>query len=88
MSDIFLTNVRKILCHAEFACRRCSKPYLCMGLAPVNNLGQVSGNAERLGHEICNACEAADQEHERREYNRSRQQRAWVKRAKEKLHRK
>lgn len=75
-----MSNVRKIMCHAEFACARCGKPYLCMAVAPWKDGAGVTGDAERCGRDICNDCDQADRESERKAYNLDRQRRAWARR--------
>lgn len=58
-----MSNIRKILCHAEFNCTSCGKPYLCMALAPVDPrlpMLTVIGDAERTGLDICKECAAAE----------------------------
>lgn len=75
-----MSNVRKILCHAEFFCGRCGKPYLCMGLADWLDEKGVVADAVRLDRDICNDCDGADRKAEREAYNLSRKQAAWVRR--------
>jgi hypothetical protein len=81
-----MSNVKRVMCHAEFTCARCAKPYVCMAIAPWDDVLKVIGDGERIGREICNDCNAADREAERKAYNKSRQQSAWKRRA-EKLSR-
>lgn len=76
-----MSNVRKIVCHAEFNCTRCGLPYTCMALAPWDDQHGVMGDGKRSGRDICNDCDQSEREVEREAYNKSRRQRAWAKRA-------
>ena len=76
-----MTNVRIIMCHAEFACERCGNLYTTVALAPWVDGPGVTGDAERIGREICNDCDRADRDAEREAYNKSRRQAAWARRA-------
>jgi hypothetical protein len=81
-----MSNVRRILCHAEFTCERCGKPYTCMGLAEWEDGRGIVGDARRTGHEICNDCERADRVAEEKERHRSQEQRAWARKHRKPAH--
>ncbi len=76
-----MSNVKRIICHAEFPCARCGKPYLCMSIAPWDDVAKVIGDGERIGKYICNDCDKADRDAERDEYNKAKRQAAWRRRA-------
>lgn len=75
-----MTNVRKILCHAEFPCDRCGKPHLRMAVVAYNPATEkIEGNADHGGREeLCNGCTRADRDKEVAENRRSLQQRRWA----------
>jgi hypothetical protein len=74
--------VRFVHALAEFRCDRCGGPCLQMCKAPVGDDGRVGPTAEAMpGPFVCNDCEAQERAKERAEYNRSRQQDAWARKA-------
>lgn len=72
-----MSNVRQVMCHAEFVCSRCLKSYTSMALAPVV-MDRIAGDAVRVGDDTCNDCRAIERNAENEAYKRARKQRDWV----------
>jgi hypothetical protein len=73
-----MSNVRKILCHAEFPCPKCGEPFLSMALAPWDPIRNVMGDAELIGQDECGECRDVERKAERDAYDLARERAAWV----------
>lgn len=82
-----MSNVRKLMCHAEFTCVQCRKPFTSMAVVEIafaqsNGALIPRGDAVKCGPDKCADCMDAERERENAEYYRQqlihRKQKQWA----------